>query len=230
MTKAQLKNLHLLRQRVTELESTARERKQTEDKVKEHQTRLNKAEEMAHLGSWEMDIATGKSRWSAEFYRICGLQPGTIEPSAEEGFKLIHPDDRQRAAETVTHTLNTGKKYKIEKRIIRPDGSIRYVQSVGEVLYDYKGQATRLMGSFLDITERKEAEIEREQLIQQLQTALAKVRLLSGLLPICAWCKNIRDDRGYWHRVEVYLQDHSEANFSHGICPECTKKVMPANE
>ena len=64
-------------------------------------------------------------------------------------------------------------------------------------------------------------EREREQLIRDLQDALARVKSLSGLLPICASCKKIRDDQGYWTQLEVYIRDHSEAEFSHGVCPDC---------
>lgn len=77
---------------------------------------------------------------------------------------------------------------------------------------------------FENITERKQAEAEREQLIQDLQNALANVKSLSGLLPICASCKKIRDDKGYWSQVESYIQKHSEAKFSHGMCPDCAEK------
>jgi len=70
-------------------------------------------------------------------------------------------------------------------------------------------------------------EAEREQLIAELQEALAKVETLSGLIPICAWCKKIRDDVGYWQAVEKYIEEHSRAEFTHGICPECLKKVYP---
>ncbi|MFZ4779507.1 MAG: hypothetical protein ACOYM3_29440 [Terrimicrobiaceae bacterium] len=76
----------------------------------------------------------------------------------------------------------------------------------------------------MDITARKQAETQREQLIAELQDALAKVKTLSGLVPICAWCKKIRDDRGFWNEVEVYVQHHSDAIFSHGICPQCRQK------
>jgi DNA-binding response OmpR family regulator len=61
----------------------------------------------------------------------------------------------------------------------------------------------------------------------ELEAALAKVKLLSGMLPICANCKKIRDDEGYWHQVEIYIHQHSEADFSHGICPECKQKLYP---
>jgi PAS domain S-box-containing protein len=78
-----------------------------------------------------------------------------------------------------------------------------------------------------NISERKQAEEERERLIVDLQEALGKVKILSGLLPICASCKRIRDDAGYWTQVEVYIRDHTDVQFSHGICPECAKKLYP---
>jgi len=78
-----------------------------------------------------------------------------------------------------------------------------------------------------DITERRKAEKEREKLIVDLQDALANVKRLSGLLPICASCKKIRDDNGYWHQVESYMKNHSEVEFSHGLCPECMQKLYP---
>ncbi|HAM49878.1 MAG TPA: hypothetical protein DCP92_03990 [Nitrospiraceae bacterium] len=69
--------------------------------------------------------------------------------------------------------------------------------------------------------------IERKKMVLELQEALSNVKQLSGLLPICSSCKNIRDDRGYWTRVESYIRDHSDAEFTHSVCPECTKKLYP---
>jgi nitrate/nitrite-specific signal transduction histidine kinase len=79
----------------------------------------------------------------------------------------------------------------------------------------------------VEIAEHKKTEAERERLITELQEALKNVKQLTGLLPICANCKKIRDDTGYWHQVEVYVRDHSEAEFSHGICPNCMKILYP---
>jgi DNA-binding NtrC family response regulator len=73
--------------------------------------------------------------------------------------------------------------------------------------------------------ERKSIESERDHLIEELQDALAKVKLLSGMLPICAWCKKIRDDQNYWQEVECYVASHCEARFTHGICPPCMAKA-----
>jgi hypothetical protein len=75
--------------------------------------------------------------------------------------------------------------------------------------------------------ERQRAEEKQKSLILELQKALAEVKTLSGMLPICASCKKVRDDKGYWNQIESYLLDHSEAKFSHGICPECAKKLYP---
>jgi PAS domain S-box-containing protein len=76
-----------------------------------------------------------------------------------------------------------------------------------------------------DITQRRRIEEERRRLTYDLQDALTKIKRLRGLLPICASCKKIRDDKGYWNQLETYIQEHSEAEFSHGFCPECMKKL-----
>ena len=87
------------------------------------------------------------------------------------------------------------------------------------------GQVAGLIGAILDISERKKAASLKEKLITELQNALDEVNVLSGFLPICASCKKIRDDKGYWSQIESYIQKHSEAKFSHGMCPECTEKL-----
>ena len=78
-----------------------------------------------------------------------------------------------------------------------------------------------------NITERKTLEGEKDNLIIELKNALAEVKKLSGFLPICASCKKIRDDTGYWNDIESYISEHSETQFSHGICPDCMRKLYP---
>ena len=82
-------------------------------------------------------------------------------------------------------------------------------------------------GIIRDITKRKQGEEERERLITELQSALTEVKTLSGIIPICAGCKKIRDDKGYWEQVESYVSQHTQAQFSHGICPVCGEKFYP---
>ena len=91
----------------------------------------------------------------------------------------------------------------------------------------HDGDRKQLGGLSVDITPRKEAERERERLVSDLQQALAEVKTLAGFLPICASCKNIRTDEGYWQQIEAYLSEHSELEFTHGICPVCLEKLYP---
>ncbi|MBI2424402.1 MAG: PAS domain S-box protein [Candidatus Hydrogenedentes bacterium] len=81
-----------------------------------------------------------------------------------------------------------------------------------------------------EIEARKRTQVERERLIGELQGALKEIKMLSGMLPICANCKKIRDDTGYWNQLEVYIQEHSDAQFSHGLCPACVHELYPEFE
>ncbi len=95
-------------------------------------------------------------------------------------------------------------------------------------LADAKGQTDKLNDELtFEINQRKRVQKERERLITELQDALANIKVLRGLLPICSHCKKIRDDEGGWHVVEVFVRDHSEADFSHSICPECLNRMYP---
>ena len=94
-----------------------------------------------------------------------------------------------------------------------------------------KGSTGKIVGASIiarDIEERVRAEKQRDTLFRQLQASLAEVQLLNGLLPICASCKKVRDDQGYWTQVEVYVHERTNAEFTHGICPECAKVYRAA--
>lgn len=108
------------------------------------------------------------------------------------------------------------------------DGSVVPVE-INARLFQIRNQ-TMLLAMTRDITERRRAETEKERLITELKSALSQVKTLSGLLPICSLCKKIRDDQGYWSRLETYITDHSEAQFSHGLCPDCLKHYLPDRE
>jgi PAS domain-containing protein len=115
-----------------------------------------------------------------------------------------------------------------ELTVKRKDGTIFPVEISSVVFRNPEGEP-RTCIIMRDVSERRAAEKERELLIRQLQEALAKVRTLSGLLPICAACRKIRDEQGAWHSLETYIRNHTEAEFSHGICPECRKRLYPQN-
>ncbi len=129
--------------------------------------------------------------------------------------------------------LNTGKDKNrirvLELEEICKDGSTKWTESIFNAIRDDEGKFIGMLGITRDITDRKRAEEERERLITEKRKALSEVKILSGMLPICSACKKIRDDQGYWNQIETYIKTHSEANFTHGLCPECAKAYYPAS-
>jgi len=115
----------------------------------------------------------------------------------------------------------------IQFKTLSKEGTARHMDLRIIPLTDKEGIERGKLLTLRDITFQKRQEREREELIRKLRHALSRVKMLSGLLPICANCKKIRDDRGYWHQVEVYIRENSEAKFSHGICPKCAEKHYP---
>ena len=142
--------------------------------------------------------------------------------------RIIHPEDRERFLEhRKSATGMQLPEQEVEFRIVCRDGAEKWIAHVCQPVFGEGGRYLGARGSNRDVTGRKAVEKERERLIEELQDALAKVKLLSGLLPICASCKKIRDDKGYWNQIESYIRAHSEAEFSHGICPECARNLYP---
>ena len=123
----------------------------------------------------------------------------------------------------LTRVINGAKEYVAESKKEYSNETHYFIVTARPFL-DAKNKIAGIIESFQDITERRKLEDEKGNLINQLQASLEKVKLLSGFIPICASCKKIRDDKGYWNQLEAYIRDHSEAEFSHGICPDCAKK------
>ena len=133
--------------------------------------------------------------------------------------KAISRDGKPGGSPDVTLTL--------ELEHIRKDGGTLWTEITTSFIRNGWGSPSGFIGITRDISERKQAEEQRDKLISDLQKALVEVKILSGLLPICSHCKNIRDDKGYWTQIELYFHEHSDTEFSHGICPECAKKFYP---
>ncbi len=112
-----------------------------------------------------------------------------------------------------------------ERCFVRKDGSLIDVDVNASLITREARPAVCLVAH--DITERKQAERQRESLVAELQEALSQVKTLSGLLPICASCKRIRDDQGAWQPIETYIRERSDAEFTHGLCPDCIRKLYP---
>jgi hypothetical protein len=119
--------------------------------------------------------------------------------------------------------------YKMEKRYFKKNGEIVHALLSVSQVRDDGGQPLYFVAQILNITAEKLRVAEREELIGELQNALAQVKTLGGLLPICACCKSIRDDQGYWKKLETYLREHSGVSFTHDYCPECLVKEFERN-
>ena len=111
-----------------------------------------------------------------------------------------------------------------EWTFIRKDGSRFTSLLVVTALTNETGGSTGFLGIFRDVSKNRQHEIERERLIAELKEAMAQVKTLSGMIPICGWCKSVRNDKGYWSSVEQYVRTHTDATFSHGMCPACAEK------
>jgi PAS domain S-box-containing protein len=136
--------------------------------------------------------------------------------------EFVHPDDRERTLAQNAKVRAGGRAASFENRYLCKDGSYRWFRwnaapdSSEKVIYSVAR----------DITESKRAEDERELLLRQLQAAAAEVKSLRSILPMCSYCRKIRDDENNWQTVECYINDHTTTKFSHGICPSCMENVV----
>jgi PAS domain S-box-containing protein len=126
-----------------------------------------------------------------------------------------------------SEVLRSGMRQDVERDMfLCRDGSFLPVSYVAAPIREGDRVAAAVI-AFQDITMRQLVEEERERLIEELKEALENVKTLKGLLPICASCKRIRDDSGYWNQIEAYVRDHTDAEFSHALCPDCALKLYP---
>jgi PAS domain S-box-containing protein len=142
-------------------------------------------------------------------------------------YDIFPAEEADRRMEVVRRAFATGETIVFDVRVPMARENDRFFITSVKPITDSAGKVTSVVCISKDITERKRAEEDREKLIQDLKSALAQVRALSGLLPICADCKRIRDDNGSWTQIESYIRDHSEAEFSHGLCPDCAERLYP---
>lgn len=168
---------------------------------------------------WRSDTTTACDYFNEQWLAFRGR---TMEQEQGNGWaEGVHPDDFQRCLAVYVGAFEKREIFEMEYRLKRHDGVYRWIFDRGAPFFDEQGTFAGYIGSCIDITDRVEA---REELRKAQE---AEVHRLRGLLPICSSCKKIRDDRGYWHDVEVYVRDHSSADFSHSICPDCIVKLYP---
>ena len=139
---------------------------------------------------------------------------------------VFEKDEADKRFAIVKKVFTEGKTEELEVRVPLPSGDTYYLTTVKPILND-AGAVDTVICTSKNITKRKLAEVALKKEHDKLVKALKEIKTLSGLLPICASCKNIRDDKGYWNQIEGYIQQHSDAQFSHAICPACAKKLYP---
>jgi len=234
-------------ERTAELEATnaqlrrqIEERKQVELALADSERRLTDIIDFLPDPTWVIDTDGRVIAWNQAIERLTGI--GHAEMVGQARHAHAKPFYGERRPMLIDLALKRDAQWEKSYLSLKEEGGIliagesfhpamgargRYFSSTASRLYNAQGQVVGAIETIRDVTAAKHTEQEREKLIAELQAAIAKVRTLRGLLPICSSCKKIRDDKGYWNQLEAYIQEHSDAAFSHGICPECLKIIYP---
>ena len=133
----------------------------------------------------------------------------------------------EEEAEVIITALNETGDWAGEYTALKNNRTTFVANGLATIIKDKSGNVIGYQSSVIDITDRIQKERERENLISELQAALKKIQQLNGLLPLCSYCKKVRDDKGYWNQIDAYIEEHSEVDVSHSICPECADKYYP---
>lgn len=156
-------------------------------------------------------------RLSPAWERTLGF---TTDELKERPFlEFVHPEDRERTLNQNRQVRGGGQALSFENRYLCKDGGFRWLRwnatpdAAQQVIYSIAR----------DVTASKEAEAERERLVAELQSALAEIKVLREIIPICSYCRKVRDDDDYWLSVESYVSRHTNTRFSHGVCPDCMR-------
>ncbi len=205
-------------------------RKRIEVEFQENQDRLGLAAEAANLGLWDWRMDLKRLFPNRKFLEMSGMtREETLDFTAEVWVGMVHPEDQEETIQVLqSHLAGETQHATIANRIQHPTKGWVWLFGLGQVIErDTQNLPVRMVGVHQDITAQVLLQKEREDLIIKLEKALADVKTLRGMLPICSSCKKIRDDQGYWNRIEDYFHRHSLAQFSHSICPDCAKRLYP---
>jgi PAS domain S-box-containing protein len=176
--------------------------------------------EQAPILIWRADLSMGCDYFNERWLEFTGR---TLEQERGNGWAAgVHPDDLARCLDVYTGAFAGRRAFQMEYRLRRHDGAWRWILDRGAPFVDGQGVFAGYIGSCVDVTERVEAErllAERRQ---------REIDELHALIPICARCKKIRDDDGYWERVETYLSRVTHRSFTHGLCQGCLDALYGA--
>lgn len=199
--------------------------RQLEEELAECKRALKAAREMEHRFFAESVDLLCFLDFNGHFKRLNPAWETTLGYTREElmskpFIEFVHPDDRERTLKQNASVRAGGRALSFENRYMCKDGSFRWLRwnaapdAPERVIYSVAR----------DVTDSKRADDERERLVTELQKALSEVRTLREILPICSYCRKIRDDENYWATVEDYVGKHTSSRFSHSVCPDCLAK------
>jgi PAS domain S-box-containing protein len=175
--------------------------------------------EQAPIMIWRADLSMGCDYFNERWLEFTGR---TLEQERGNGWaEGVHADDMARCLEIYTSAFKERRTFEMEYRLRRADGAWRWIFDRGVPFSDASGRFAGYIGSCIDVTARVEAERALEE---QRQSELRELR---DLVPMCAVCKKVRDDRGFWQRVESYVTSLTHKQFTHGLCQECLDRHYP---
>ena len=186
------------------------ERKMTEEALRVSEERLRLAQRAAHVGTFEWDVRTSVNTWTQEQEALYGLPPGSFGGTYAAFENLIHPDDRVRLREIVDATLKTGQPTTGEWRVVWPDGSVHWLAAYWEVLRNDSGEASRVIGVNIDITQRKLAE-------EALRESEERFRLVANTAPVMIWMSGLDSNPTYFNQLWLDFTGLSETDLKNGL-------------
>lgn len=182
------------------------ERKKWEEAIQASENRLRRAEEIAHFGYWKCDLDTSQMTWSDEAYRIHGFTPGSFQPTMRRYRDLVHADDREH----FDQAMKRGEHHNFQYRIVRPNGTLRYLTATTELLSNEKGDAVALFGTFLDSTEVRQAERDLQEKNAELERFTYSVShdLKSPLVTVTTFLGYLEQDMASGDAVRIEKDVH----------------------
>lgn len=197
-----------------------------EREIEENKEKFRNLAEITSDWIWEVDKDGVYTYASPVVHELLGYRPD--EMIGKRLFDFM-PDQESRRLHMLFQqaVISEAPLRNIENVNWHKNGKLVTLETSGVPILNKAGAVTGYRGVARDISARKFAERRLKEESDKLKQALAKVKRLSGMLPICASCKKIRDDKGYWNQIELYIESNSEAEFSHGLCPQCARKLYP---
>lgn len=175
--------------------------------------------EQAPIMIWRADLSMGCNYFNERWLKFTGR---TMEQELGNGWaEGVHPEDFDRCLAIYQQSFSQHQTFEMEYRLRRFDGAYRWIFDRGVPFQDSAGSFAGYIGSCIDVTER----VNAQNALREMQEA--EVQKLRQLLPICSSCRKVRDDQGYWGVLETYLHEHSDMRFTHGLCPECSRRLFP---